>query len=100
LTTEHTNNLNDVIAVLLYACGHQVNIKTQVQPFVVVTLFNAHFRCANPSLTELPCLALSNCTLVSKKEIHRRISRRTKNPSGVSNLWHSETIWGKQHTLT
>lgn len=61
-------------------------LRRNVQPFIVVMLYNPYFSCPNPSLTQLPCLALSNCTLVSKKEIHRRISRRTKNPSGVSNL--------------
>lgn len=61
-------------------------LRRSVQPFIVAMLGNPYCGCPNPSLTELPCLALANCTLVSKKEIHRRISRRTKNLSGVSNL--------------
>lgn len=100
LTTEHTNNLNALIIVVLYACRHQVSAKMRC---IVLDSSHAPYslvQLPKPELYQAPCRALSNCTLVSKKEIHRRISRRTKNPSGVSNLWHSETIWGKQHTLT
>lgn len=43
---------------------------------------------------------LSNGTLISEKAIQERISRRTKNSSGVSDLWHAGAMWGKKRTLT
>lgn len=44
--TEHTNNLNDLIVVLLYACRHQVSIKKKC-----TALHSSH---ALQSLLQLP----------------------------------------------